>query len=623
MPAPTPTALSEIIGIINKGMNSGVVPRLVEHGQLAFAINITNRGALPRTRPVWRKVPLKYPADSSLPPGQPSTKTGATSGLFQDAHFYQSYGTTENVLVSSISGRLFRYLVGSFNMVQEVSLQKDLNDPTADQAWMWQSEDFLIVQARWPLPLFFDGAQVRRSKGPAGAELPAGMMGAYVQGRNWMVRPDGQSFIAGDLVYSHGFGDGYNGRSAVLGTEENLFISGGGAFAVPITAGEITAMLPIAIPDTSLGQGPLMVTTRSSVYNVSVPFERTAWADVQYPIMSVGLPNYGSVSQCSAVPVNGDAWYRSQDGIRSYSIARRDFNTWVNTPLSVEMEKVLMIDSDELLRFASAVIFDNRYLVTCQPNRTPRGTAHKGLVALDFNNISNLTTRSSPAYDGLWTGLNILKILKGTFHGRERCFAFALDKDGLICLYELMEDGRGKFDNNGVNDIGVESSMESRSFGFTKLGSLGGAIDQSNTLKKLYTGDLFLDKLSGLVNFTVKYKSDEHPVWQDWQDFDVCALASQCATNNCLLFQDARDSYRTFRRLKQPDDFCNEITSRPMRTGYEFQVRLAWKGYAQLNRFIVWGVPIMESPVDICPPTTTCVLLAGCDLPWFDYQIEK
>lgn len=610
MPKPSQDSQADGVSIITAGMNSGVAPRLVTPGQLAFAINVTNRGGMPRTRPVWVKVGLEYDTE---------TQIAATQALFQGAHFYQAVGQGENCLVASIGGRLFRYLVGSSGIVQDITpADGDANDPNNPNCWMWQAEDFLIVQNGSALPWFFDGAGTRRSQGQAGKELPAGCMGVYVQGRNWMTLPNRRSFMAGDLVYSHGFLGPYGGRDAVLKTEENEFLSGGGAFGLPITAGPINAMSSVAIADTSLGQGPLQIMTQNSVFSVQTPVLREDWAEAQYALMTVGLPNYGALSQTGVVTVNGDLWYRSADGLRSYQIGRRDLNTWVNTPQSVEMEAVLMRDVDRLLNKATGVLFDNRLLISCSPRRvTGRGTAHWGLVALDFNNISNLTSRATPAYDGLWTGLRVLQLVKGVFAGVERCFAFALDTNNGICLYELMSDGVGYFDNNGLVDVATQCSIETRSMGWK---------DGGNALKELQAADLYVDRLAGPGNGTVglnfRYRSDEDPVYQAWHAFTLCAPVRDCSTGGCLTFQNVREQYRTYLRLPTPAETCSQITRRRLRTGYEFQVRMAWAGFLQLNRLHVWARAMVDSVVTACPTSETCVLLTGCDVPWFGYDID-
>lgn len=630
MPAPSPTAQADGLSIVTRGMHSGVAPRLVAQQQVAMAINVTFRNGLPRTRPVWQKKALTY-ADL-LHEATGTTQARATQALFQDAGFYQGFGNNESCLVALIGGRLFKYTVGSTYQVQDISVQTwdagvgayvtDLNSSGNPDAWMWQAEDFLIVNNGQAYPLFFDGAKTVRSMGPPGEELGVGRMGAYVQGRVWQSNADGQSFMAGDLVYSHGFNDGYNGRRAVLKTTENTFLSGGGAFAVPVSAGQITAMGSVAIADTSLGQGPLQVSTASSIFSVSVPLLREAWATTNYPLMTIGLPDYGSMNAGWAT-VNGDLWYRSRDGIRSYQVGRRDQETWVHTPLSVEVEKILNWDTEELLAKGCCTLFNNRLLVTVSPyavmvtvngEQMLRGTAHRGIIALDFNNISNLTTRSQPAYDGLWTGLNVLKVVRGVFNGVERLFAFALDANNAICLYELLWDDAGYFDDRGDALVEVESVIETRAMGWR---------DNGNLLKKLLCGDLYLDRVVGndTVAFDFRFRSDEDPAWTAWKTFSVCAPLRNCVID-CTDYQPAREQYRTYLRLVDPPDTMSALTHRMKRTGYEFQVRMAVTGFFQLNRAHFWADVKSDSVVTAGPGAETCTLLTGCDLPWFDYQIE-
>lgn len=684
MPAPSNNALLDGVSVISKGMHSGIAPRLLPADQLAFAQNVTCRNGLPRTRPIWRKVASVYENEA--------TETNAKNKLFQGAAFYQSTSNAESCLVASIGGRLFRWLCGSTNVVQDISISKsatvaaaaivvpavgatvniqvndstgivintyvtingimwyvtavpdtthvtvqnltatpgdtiaigdsiifypDLNASNNPDCWMWQAEDFLIVQNGKADPLFFDGAGTRRSGGQATEELPAGCMGAYVQGRVWMSLPDRQSFIAGDLVYSQGFTDGYNGRSAVLKTTENTFLSGGGAFGIPITAGAITAMSSVAIADTSLGQGPLQVLTQTSVFSVSVPFLREDWVNTQYPLMTIGLPNYGATGQTAVVTVNGDLWYRSLDGIRSYQVARRDFNTWVNTPLSVEVEKVLQYDTDRWLDKCSGVLFNNRLLMTVSPAKVVNhGTIHRGLVALDFNNISNLTTRSSPVYDGLWTAMPILQLVKGIFHGVERCFAFILDCDCTIALYELMQDNVGYFDWDGTEDVNIACHYVTRSMGWK---------DAGNLLKKLLCADLYIDRLAGAdtgeVQFNVQFRSDEDQTWRDWHEWELCAPVKDCTVDGCPTFQNPRDQYRTYLRLPDAPDECSAMTKRMTRTGYEFQLKIAWEGFVSWNRIHVWAQQLSDSVIRSCPTSETCVLMTGCDDDWWDYSI--
>lgn len=761
MPAPSTNSQLDGLSTVREGMHSGISPRMLPKDQVAFAINMTFRNGLPRTRPNWVKLALSF--------HDTATAANATQGLWQNGSFYQAIGQGENCLVASIGGRLFRYLIGDRSAsVQDISINattnvaapgftvpavgasvvvplvskkglyqggkiiidsanytivtlvdtvttapftvpavsspvtinlavtqgliagvvftigggdyqvtsitagnviatnltgtpatviatgtsassidivaqnidgvpgvavatgapvtySDLNDSQNPNCWMWQSEDFLIVQNGAANPLFFDGGGTRRSLGQSGNELPPGCMGCYAQGRNWMALPDvnqgpSNSYIAGDLVFSHGFNDNYDGREAVLQTTELSLATGGGPLSVPVSAGPITGFGTVAVPDTSLGHGALQVHTLTSVFSVNAGFDRTTWFTQNNIQIVVALPNYGTVSQDALTTVNGDSWYRSLDGLRSYQIGRRDQGTWVSTPLSVEVEKILARDTPQWMDKCSGVLFNNRLLTTNTPFQVyGRGIGWRGITALDFNNISNLTTRSQPCYDGLWTGVAVLKIVKGTFARKERCFAWVMGCDGGIELWELLKDDAEYFDWDGTQNVAVQGALETRAMGWS---------DNGNRLKRLQTCDLYLDKLAGDDNVLLglKYRSDEDPLWRAWP---VCAGASQatlcapiqdCAATLCNGFEDIHEQYATYLRWNDPPDTpCSAITARSPRTGYEFQVRLSFSGFIQINRLHAWAEPMSDSVRNVGVTNTTCNIVKGCEEPWFRY----
>lgn len=610
-PATANPALLDKISAVPMGQHAGLPITLLSPQQLSQMVNATARGGFAGTRPAIRKLTLTY-ADEDV-------QTLATEALFQGAMFYRGFGNNPNCLLAQIGGRTFRYrITGSKVQVQDVSIVADLNASNVSQAWMWQGQDFAVINDGQSNPLFWDGAILRRSGGYPAQELPPGRMGHYCNGRNVMVlASDPNAYIASDLVYNTASGTPqYNYRDSILKIKDNITILGGRAFAVPIEAGEITALFSVAIADTSLGQGPLQVGTEDGIYSVILPLDATLWTTTQQPSQTVSLPNGGTTGAYAVTTVNGDAWYRSPDGIRSFVVARRDFNTWVQTPLSFEMNNIIPFDTQALLTHCSLVNFQNRLITTCSPYRVSgRGVAHRGLVALDFNNISSLTVRSNPAYDGLWTGLPILQILKGKFEGTERCFIFALDADSKICLYELMPDEASNFDFNGTEDVMIESWVSS--------GALFGRETDPNSitvpLKKLITADLFLEELAGNVNVNVKYRSDHYPFWIDWSEFNLCAPMCSPA---CPTFEPPQQQYATFQRLPEPSDSdCNPVTKRPQRLGYSLQLRIAWTGHAKLGQALIWATPKADVLNVVCVDQE-CTLLAGCVESYFDYLIE-
>lgn len=597
MGAPTQNAFLDRIENTLDGVHSGVPPTLLSRNQCAFAVNVTHRGGKPRTRPVLVKRKLNFADDGSA--------TNSTSALFQGASYYRGVGEIPSSIVASIAGRMFRYTPRVTTVdVQDISISGDLDNPTLPKAWLFQGEEFLIRNDGQSNPLIFDGATTRRSLGPSGQELPPGTVGAYSNGRFVMALPNRRNFIAGDLVYSNRNLPN-DGRSSILKINENISILGGAAFAIPINAGDINAMFSVAIPDTSLGQGSLQIGTDVGIYGVTLPLDANLWTNLQQPTQVVSLPSAGPLSDSVAL-VNMDAWYRSRLGIQSFQVGRRDMGSWAQTPLSAEMDAVLKFDTDHLLGDGSSVEFDNRLLMTCSPYRVNgRGTAHRGIVALDFHNISSITSRRNPDYEGLWTGLNILKIVVGDFDKKRRCFIFALDVANKICLYELLKDDQGTHDYNGVEDVPVESHLVSYSlFGLEIYPE-----KITVPLKKLICADVYLEELAGEVEVDVKYRSDAYPFWNDWKSFSFCA--SQCVTpTDCSPPECLEKQYATFRRLPEPSDDCNPATGRLHRTGYSFQLRVGWTGHVAIDKVHVWASPIQET-LPACPTDEPCVILTG------------
>ena len=578
---------------LERGMDSGKSPSAIQRNQYAFGCNVTARGGFATCRPGYNRLMLSL-----------SDGVDFKDNLFQRAGYYQPM-VGAACLVALIGGHLYRFNVDAGNLVQDISIPGDYNANNLEMAWMTQAEDFLIVQDNQMKALIYDGASTRRAKGD---EVPVGNVITYGMGRVWTAMQDGKSFVGGDLVYSSSGTGTYNRRDAVLKFTENTFLNEGGAFTVPNNSGRINAMRFISNLDTSLGQGPLQVFTQSAAFSVNAPFDRTTWKDLQYPIQTISLEVYGATGQDNTITINGDLWYRSFDGVRSFIVARRDFGTWGNVPMSSEMDRVLNFDDQSLLRFGSAVVFDNRLLMTTSPMRVQgHGVAHRGLVVVDFDLISSMGQRSDPAWDGLWTGVRILQIVKGRFSSGERCFAFVLNADNEIELWEISKTDR--FDNGTGR---IQWFIETPSYGF----------NTPYELKRLSTGDLFVDRLAGQVDFDIKFKPNQHPAWIAWDTWNECAKFEDCGddTARCPVPREYREQYRSKKRFVTPTDDCDPLTSTPYRNGYEFQSLITVTGYARIKQMRLHADWQEESSVGECKTgEAVCDGIATCDPDIFAY----
>lgn len=477
----------------------------------------------------------------------------------------------------------------------------DVNPSTSFQVWMEQAEKWLVVQDGISIPVIFDGGTARRSKSVAG-EVPPGKQMAYGGGRLWVAGVDELSFMAGDLIHGPNGTAPERFRDSVLSFKENNLIKSGGAFTVPGRAGRIRAMIFAAELDKSLGHGPLEVLTENMVFTCNAPADRTQWAAVTYPIVSTALISNGGEGQRNTVIANSDTFFRSRDGIRSLLLGRQDFRDWRNTPQSRELDAILRSDPQDLLQFGSAVVFDNRLLMTVSPQVTNQGMIHRGLVALDLDPVSSMREKRPAQYDGLWTGLHIYQVITGKFAGVEHCFAFCRNVAGKLEVYEITRDARFDLDD-GTMPRRVRWYFESPMVWF---GSRESATPQFE-VKRLVGGEVYVADAVGEVHYDAKFRPDGEACWIPWHKWSICSKESSCTITDwtnfdetCPLLNTNQPQTRDAMGLPQPTDACDKATGRPYRNLYGTQVRFDVKGYCKFKRVRLAALPI-DQPA-LVPP---------------------
>lgn len=395
-------------------------------------------------------------------------------------------------------------------------------------------------------------------------ELPPGRMGAYGLGQNWYSLLDGRQFIASDQVGSSSGTQANNYRDAVLNVVQNTYLAGGGTFFVPGTSGDIKAFTFVPTLDASLGQGPLQVLTPNTIFSCNVPTDRTTWQDLTNPILSESLITNGGLGQWSTTVANSDTIMRSVDGIRSLILARRDFNTWGNTPISREVDPILSKDSPSLLQFTSSIVFDNRLLMTADPVLTDRGTYWKQIVALNMDPVSSLRGKAASVYDGSWIGLNVFQLITGQFSGTQRAFALCYNViSAKIELYELLKQDQAYFDNDvtRITSAFQTSVLLKDSQGKTPF-----------DLCRLIDGEIYLDNIRGTTDVQVWYRPDSNPCWTQWTKFSICAPVADDDPKS-------KPGYRMRVGLGMPSSNpCEPGNNRPLCYGNYYQLRFVMTG---------------------------------------------
>jgi len=597
---------------LEAGVDSGFAPSLIQPNQLAWAVNTTVRGGFPHPRPGWSFKPLSFPDDE--------TQAAFEDGLFQGAGTYIAdsplgqTGGGQPYLAVSISGRVYTIKVTAANkpfVVKELTTATYRNQAKQPQAWFCQAERWLIVQNGIDRPLLWNGSGVSRSNCLTQQPYQVPIGGPMAYGRGRLAVASGYSYTMGDLVNS----DPALGRDTVINFTENDYLNEGGSFAVP--QGPITGMAYGANLDTTLGDGNLFVFTESAVFAFDAPIDRTVWKNLTYPIQRYAALNFGSVNQGSIATMNGDVAFRSPDGIRTIQISRRDWDTWGQTPISRQVVRALRYDTRQLLQFASAVNFDNRLLMTVQPQQAPvtrypdgqraTGVYHRGLVALDYHLVSGMGIKAPPAWEGVWTGLKILQILTLGSGATQRCFIFALNNDQRICLWEITRENI--FDFDGGDDVPIQWIMETKSM----------TAGNPNNQKRVEGLEMWYDEVAGEISSRVKYKPDLEQVWYDFGGWNDCAKYRNCDQTIPCGYTTTLDvryyvgQVRSRRGLPTPPDVPDQQRGGFTRAGYEFQLRFENSGWYRMKRPILTMSTMQENQTpdltgSICveTPSTVC-----------------
>lgn len=579
MPEISPNRLSDGANTLEGGMNSGRAAQLLPPNQAANLINTTVRGGYPTCRPPFQNCVFKFENDDQ--------SAFFSSNHCQGAIIYQPLSLdSAPFAVLQIGGRTFTVQVYGDCSVMEITVAGDPNPSVLPFAWMKQGEQYLFIQDGQSRPLIYDGATLRRAL-PFGLpywEMPVGTVMEYAFGR--MIVAHDREYIIGDIN---------GGPTQIYQFTENSFVAEGGSYNVPI-AGDITALRVMAALDNAIGQGPLTIHTSYGICTARIDVPRLTWKDIQF--QQTAMIGNGGLGQNSTVLVNSDLWMRAKDGWRSFILGMRDFQSWGNVPQSTELDLLLNRDIKPLLRYGSAILFDNRLIQTVNPAPDGYGFYHQGLSILDFHLLSSLHDKASPAYEGLWTGIKPVHVFKGQWGFAERCFIIARSVTGAVELWELLKEGN--FDN-GIKPIVWQLELRSMSFG------------DPNQRKRLDGGELFINDLIGSASFHVEYVPDDYPCYFDWYTNTECAKYQTCSPTDCKI-PTLRAQYRTRWNLPQPPDVCAPGTSplRPPRFFYRLQPRITINGKAKITKMLFHANNQFQSPSELCTVSGDCVSLDCC-----------
>lgn len=662
------------------GMDASRTPEVITERNFALGVNMTARNGMPATRPMFRRVEMKFP------------ETEIRSTYFQGSAGYYNPAYNSRLVLAAFAGRIY-----SFNPIAKTwtdlsAVDGLVNDATATH-YFCQAESFMVIQSGRDGALIFDGLKLRRA---GEDEVPTGTIMAYGQGRLWVVSPDFRSILGCDLVYGgsiasitillstpqtggvtrittakpHGFTTGdtvtiqrHYSSPSIIGTwgitvlNETQFTipttttagaSGGvalrsnegveadvlrateyrfanekGIFRLPAWMGKIRAVTFFPVQDTGTGQGDMLVGGESGACSFLVSAPRDTWQNIQ--IQRVALTEIGFGGHLALAQVNGDIFFGSRDGLRSYRNARAEFGTYGNTPLSAEIAPVLPTSSLPVLSRSSMALHDNRLLFTASPRvlassevTIPPRYIFQSLAALDFQQSSRISKGGIAAYDGVWTGLDVLQLVPANFGHEKRLYAWCWQRqnpsqlpepvggDRANELWEITtedtgHDAWGSADCSGVYWQDIKASLELRALNFGDWKSE----------KRLTRLDFWIDNLRnvtpgggayfGEASITAHWRPDLHGGgWFLWSDVtlgnDACA--------GTYLYQDGAICERKPQirapfhvapiRFGTPPQYEDAITNRLADRGFSFQVRLDWTGRLRVKKLLAYAEPLVD-----------------------------
>lgn len=418
-------------------------------------------------------------------------------------------------------------------------------------------------------------------------------------------------------VYAAAGTDGTSGFASVFNAgkdtdivhfTEHHYINEGGALIIPAELGRIKALTFLPVQDTTAGQGDLVAFCDRGAASFAVSLDRSKWKETQ-SFQKVLFMNIGLVGE-SVCPVNGDLFFRSMDGngIRSYRNARAEFTGTGQTPLSTEIDPILMRDTEFLLEKAlknqspaqlssgvSLIYFDNRLLMTCLPKvqtftdpsaRNPF-VYFTGIVALDFQGVSSNNGKRGAAYDGVWTGINVLSLATGNFDGIRRAFA-ACYHNNRVEMWEVTKNA--EYDQSVSGQSNIVCSVTTKNYDF----------DDPAMLKKLLRCDLWFDSISGgpkaALDIELFYRPDSSPKYVPWATWQKCFTTDYTNPTLALeLMTPYAKGYAPQLRSPTPPQTANAITGWPDNIGYDFGVKIKWTGHGRLSRLMIHVLETVEN----------------------------
>lgn len=541
--------------ILSNGMHGGLHPATVPRGQYSRGINLACRGGYVTTRPGWSHV----------------KDLGTTLTPFQGASRWRP-GNTE-YLVSVFNGSAFFYDIEGGTITTFPGVVT-----AGPRVCMAQADVLLVMGTGDSVAVFsldVDGVptKVYPLADPESGKLQPCSIMHYCQGRLHSVPQKvgvGEAAIA---AYDRYFVSGDILQPGIPATiydaSEAALINGGGALGLPDELGPIRGMISAQSPGKGTGVGPLLVfarngiaafdvgiSPRASVVSAEGVIQERGWYDQQ--IGSVLNYGTGTDSPWSLVVAGTDVWFRGRDGIYSFkrTVANAQSGLMDVNPESYEVKR--WMDPETNAAGVSGATVDRRLFMTAISDGA---SGFMGVVSLDQAVSTTLGTPTPPAYDGLWTGPRIAKIVEASRQGKPTLFAVTTDAQ----VYFL--------DPTADTDSGVEITSQL----ITR--AMFSDPEMRNPYKRLLYADLWLSDITRTTSVDLYFRPDGYPLWTKMG----CTKTLTVATDSLP------QERRRMRFALRDGAFCENdrrpgMNSGSVRHGFMYQIKVVLTGCAKVTR---------------------------------------
>ncbi len=474
----------------------GGSPNTVPQGKAQNAVNRIFREDINRTRPLFSKIDLTFESSEQ------QTFFEAANG--QGTFFYNAYPSyLSPYLIASLGGRIY-----TIEIHGQQGIVKQLYDGNSRQfmhAWFAQGFNWLVVQDGIHPPILWDGTNPARRSNLVTNEVPIGSVMAFIHGRFVLATADGKNVIR---ISEIAFANTNANPDDILKFPTGP--NGLPSFDIASNLGDIQGLYGMPFLNTGTGQNELVAMCTNGFTSFDFSGDEASFLG---PIQKISLVGSGLQSSHGFAGLNGDVFYRAQEGISTFRNARTEFDSsWRLTPISREVNYWIKPDRKDLLQFIPMVSNQNMVFTGCsplwaQPNNPALGYHRfcRGIVVFDADNMSTTGQQGAPVWHGMWSGIRPWGFARGIIQGQSRCFAFSYDRDGRNRLYEItLTQGNDQF---GTEQRRIQS--------FWLTGELGSVEARTNAFqpKRLTGGMVEFSEALGQCHIQIDYRPDGSPCW--------------------------------------------------------------------------------------------------------------